>query len=109
MQKSDEDDKFYQLEHDLKLHVAHCEARFEKGDAKFDVLVETMDRNTNAIKALAEGLAKTHDVVQLHEDIQGVARIGRGVQTLLLWVIKWPLIGAGLYATSQWVFDKIAS
>lgn len=94
------DEKLYQFHNEFRQHVERCEERFQKGDDQFQQLISAQQKNTDAIASLIE---ETREVVQLHKDIQGATRLGKGLQSFLAWVIKWPLIGAGLYAGISWV------
>ena len=96
------DEKLYQFHNEFRRHVDRCEERFSDGDQKFEQLIIAQQKNTDAISSLIE---ETRAIVQLHKDIQGVTRIGKGVQGFLAWVVKWPLIGAGLYAIVVWILD----
>ena len=62
--------------------------------------------SSNAL-AIGELVKETSDIVQLHKDLKGVTRIGRGVQSFGLWMLKWPLIGGGLYAVFNWALQHL--
>lgn len=94
------DEKLYQFRTEFRQHVNRCEERFNAGDQKFEQLITAQQRNTEAIASLIE---ETREVVQLHKNLQGAARIGKNAQSFLAWIVKWPLIGAGLYAMFNWV------
>ena len=96
------DEKLYQLHNEFREHVAFCEERFSNGDKQFKQLIQAQQKNTDAISSLIE---ETREVVQLHKDIQGVTRLGKGLQAFLAWVVKWPLVGTGLYAMITWVLS----
>lgn len=95
------DEKLYQFHNEFRQHIARCEKRFNEGDQKFELLIEAQRKNTSAIASLIE---ETREVVQLHKDIQGATRVGKNVQSFLAWVVKWPLIGVGLYGMITWLF-----
>jgi hypothetical protein len=94
------DEKLYQFHSEFTQHMIRCENRFNDNDEKFQHLINAQQNNTAAISSLIE---ETRAIVQLHKDIQGVKRLGEGLQTFLAWVVKWPLIGTGLYAMIMWV------
>jgi hypothetical protein len=98
------DEKLFQFQDEFRQHVDRCEERFKDSDDQFKQLIEAQQKNTDAISSLIE---ETREVVQLHKDIQGATRVGKGLQTFLAWVIKWPLIGAGLYGIISWVIKNI--
>lgn len=93
------DEKLFQFHSEFRQHVERCESRFNDGDEKFEQLISAQQKNTEAIASLIE---ETREIVQLHKDIQGATRIGKNVQSFLTWIIKWPLIGGGLYAMVSW-------
>ncbi len=98
------DEKLYQFHDEFRQHVARCEERFNDGDEQFKQLIQAQQKNTDAISSLIE---ETREIVQLHKDIQGVTRIGKGIQMFLVWVIKWPLIGTGIYAMVNWILKHL--
>ena len=98
------DEKLYQFHNEFRQHVNRCEERFNDGDEQFRQLIQAQQKNTDAISSLIE---ETREVVQLHKDIRGATRIGKNVQSFLAWVVKWPLIGAGLYAMITWILNHL--
>lgn len=98
------DEKLFQFHNDFTEHVAKCEERFTEGDKQFKQLIDVTSKNTIAMTSLID---ETREVVQLYKDVQGVARIGKGVQSFGVWLLKWPLIGGGLYALFNWVINHI--
>ncbi len=98
------DEKLFQLHRDFNEHVIECEKRFTAGDKQFEQLIDVTSQNTVAMTSLIE---ETRAVVQLYKDVQGVARVGKGVQTFGFWLLKWPLIGGGLYALFSWVVKHL--
>lgn len=93
------DEKLLEFQKEFREHVQHCARRFNDGDAQFIKLLEAQQRNTEAISALIE---ETRDIVQLHRDLQGVARVGVGAQKLMAWCLKFGFIGAALAAIVGW-------
>lgn len=92
-------------------HVVDCEKKFTRGADNFKTLFLAQEENTRAqqenTKAVAELIENTKAVVQLYQDLQGVGRMGKGAQGFLTWVIKWPLIGGGLYGMCKWVMNHL--
>ena len=78
-------------------HVITVETRFE-------ALLTAQESNTKAIALLTE---ETRDIIRIHKDLKGAARIGMSVQKFGLWMLKWPLIGMGLYTTYNWIVDHL--
>ena len=89
-----------------------CE-RFEQHELdeskKFDKLIEAQKVNTDAISTLTESISKLVDdtaaIIQLHNDFQGAARVGKGIQGFMLWLLKWGAIGTGAVASITWLID----
>ena len=73
-------------------------------DQRFDALLVAQEGNTQAITALVED---TREIVQIHKDFQGATRLGTSVQKFGLWLLKWPLIGMGLYTAFNWIVDHL--
>lgn len=88
-------EKLMQLELKVDEHIIECREEFRKGERRFDKLISCQEANTAAITSLVE---ETRDVIQLHRDLQGAARVGKRVQGFMMWFSKWPVIGVGLYA-----------
>ena len=92
------------LNQKLEDHIEHTNARFDKGDERFDIISKCLMDNTAAVNRSSE---ETKELVTLWHDIQGVTRIGMSVQRFGIWVIKWPLIGGGLYTAYHWVVQNL--
>ena len=93
-----------QLEQRLNDHIEHCDARFEEGRKQLDELLTSTQRSTDAVNRLT---SETAEFVELYRDMKGVVRIGVIVQKAGLWVIKWPLIGTGIYAIYKWFTSEL--
>lgn len=98
------DARLFQFHEDFQQHVDRCEERFNDTDDQFKQLIEAQKKNTDAISSLIE---ETRSIVQLHKDLQGVTRLGKRIQTFLIWVVKWPIIGTGLYAIYAWSLKQL--
>lgn len=101
-------DKLYQdLHARFEQHVERFEQHEMDDVMKFDKLVAAQQRNTDAVSNLTISVTSlvenTSSVVQLHKDLQGAARVGKGVQNFMLWLLKWGFIGAGISAAIMWV------
>jgi len=89
------------------------ERRIEKHESdtfmKFNKLIKAQEENTKAISKLTESVSSvvkgTSAIIQLHKDIQGAARIGKGVQGFMLWCLKWGFIGTGVATGLMWLID----
>jgi hypothetical protein len=63
---------------------------------------ECQRKNTEAIEKL---VVSTSDMVETYRDFQGVTRVGKGVQNLMLFLLKWGVIGTGAVASIKWLID----
>lgn len=81
--------------------------RDEQQNRRFDALMQSQEKNTYAIAELTSQVSAvvndTKDIVQLHKDFQGAARVGKGVQDLMLWLMKWGTIGGALAASVHYI------
>ena len=57
-------------------------------------LVAVTQQNQTQMSVLIE---ETRDLVSFYKDVQSMGRMGKRLQTVLVWVAKWPLIGSALY------------
>lgn len=78
--------------------------RFDKHEIeeskKFDAMINALNQNTTSIDKLTD---ETRAIVDLHRDLRGTARVGKSVQSALLWLVKWGAIGTALAAFIKWV------
>lgn len=71
------------------------EQQFEHLTALIEKQAELTAKNQEQLGSL---ISESLDLLQLYKDLQGLGRIGSGLQKFAFWVMKWPLIGAGLYS-----------
>lgn len=98
------DEKLYNFQEEFREHVIRCEQRFNDGDAQFKQLIDAQQKNTDAIALLIE---ETREVVQLHRDIQGTARVGKSLQNFIIWLLKWGAVGTGIAVALKGAADFI--
>ncbi len=84
-------------------HVADGELRWQQQQQMWESIAESQKANATAISVL---IRETRDVVQLTRDVQGAARIGHGLQSFVLWMLKWGTIGAAIVAAVTYFSDK---
>lgn len=112
------DDKLFQLCNDFNDHMEKFDEhvqRFEdhetREEEKFIRLVEAQQKNTDAISELTGQVSSlvtdTKDIIQIHRDFQGAARIGTNLQSFLLWLAKWGVIGGALAAAGNWMIEHL--
>jgi len=103
---------------ELKLdnHITKTERQFEDGKVEFAKLrssiednTEIVEANTRAMEALVTKVGKSDGVVEAWDNIVGAAKLGNALQKFGLWLLKWPLIGAGLYTVWKWVMNNLPS
>jgi isoaspartyl peptidase/L-asparaginase-like protein (Ntn-hydrolase superfamily) len=98
------EDRLNQLEVKLDTHMRDCDKRLNRIDDRAEKLIQSQERCTEALEKLTND---TSGVVELYNNAQGAVTIGIGVQKFGLWVLKWPLIGAGLYAAFDWIIKHL--
>lgn len=91
--------KLYQMQAQLQEHAE----QFRQIDLRFERLIASQERNTQAISHLIE---ETRDIIQLHKDIQGATRLGAKVQDFGVWLARWGVIGTAIYAALRWTIDN---
>jgi len=107
------EDELFRLNQRLEAHVMRFE-QYERRERKdLDRLVEAQkanakiqQANTDAITSIAKSTASlvedTKEIIQLHKDFQGAARMGKSVQGFMLWCLKWGVIGTGIVTGITW-------
>ena len=90
----------------IEMHddVKALKERFDRHEAeeakKFDAMINAVNQNTTSIDKLTD---ETRVIVELHRDLQGTARVGKSVQSALLWLAKWGAIGTALAVFIKWI------
>lgn len=109
--------------HDVYLFQQMCEKfknhveRFEQHELdeikKFDRLIDAQQKNTAAISELTQSVSKiiesTSAVIRLHKDFQGAARVGKGFQNFMMWLLRWGAIGTGVVSIMVWSINRLNS
>jgi hypothetical protein len=98
-----------ELKEKLNQHVEAFETFKIEESAKFDRLLSTQQKNTDAIYELTTSVSRLVDdtsaVVQLHKDLTGAARVGKGVQSFMVWCLKWGAIGAAVVSATHYIVN----
>jgi hypothetical protein len=101
--------EFHQHKEEEEAWRAGQDLRWTQLDKNWTLLVdattksaECQIKNTEAIDKLVES---TGDMVQTYRDFQGVTRIGKGVQSFCLFLLKWGFIGTSLVAMIHFVIS----
>jgi len=95
------EERFNQLENMITQHTSHCERRFNERDEQFNKMLHAQ---AETIEALNHLTTATKDMIETYNHIRGAVVIGQSIQKFGLWLIKWPLIGAGLYGLFNYLF-----
>lgn len=99
---SDTDQKISKLTERFEQHLHHFEQHKKDEDCKFDKLIDAQQVNTESINQLASSVntltKDTGEIVNLYRDFQGTIRLGKSVQSFMLWCLKWGMIGTGAVA-----------
>lgn len=94
------DQRLNELSQKLDAHISESHQRF--GD-----LLDAQLECTKAVQNLTE---TTRGVVEVYNNLNGAIVVGKKVQTFGLWLLKWPVIGYGLYHLAKQVgilMDKV--
>lgn len=87
-----------QLLSDLRDRQDRLEEEFhssrKRTEEMLQQLVAVTQQNQTQMSVLIE---ETRDLVSFYKDVQSMGRMGKRIQTAMIWVSKWPLIGTGLY------------
>ena len=106
------DEKLFQLCRDFEEHKNRFTLHEQREIEKFDRIIQAQERNTQAIGELtiqvSDLVGDTRDIVQLHRDFQGVARVGTGVQAFSLWCLKWGGILGALGISINWIVEHFS-
>lgn len=96
------DQELVEMHNDVKDLKERFERHEDEEAKKFDAMINAVNQNTTSIDKLTD---ETRAIVDLHRDLQGTARVGKSVQSALLWLVKWGAIGAALAAFVKWALD----
>jgi hypothetical protein len=106
------DQKLFQLCKDFKEHQARFERHEERETATFGRILDAQHENTKAIGDLTGQITslvtETRASVQLTRDLEGITRVGGGVQKFVLWCLKWGGILGGLGVGISWIIDHFS-
>lgn len=106
---SNSDERIIELCEKFEEHVERFEQHELREDEKFDKLIDAQSTNTDAISKLTDSVSSLVDdtgaIIKLHKDFQGAARIGTGVQSFMLWLLKWGAIGTGTVTALTYVIN----
>jgi len=97
-------------DHKEEVHndLGELSGRFDRHETeeakKFDAMINAVNQNTSSIDKLTD---ETRAIVDLHRDLQGTARVGKSVQSALLWLAKWGAIGTALAAAIKWALEFV--
>lgn len=98
------DEMLTQFKDEFTAHIEKYEERIKTDDARFGSIIDLQHQNAEAIKTLID---ETRDVVRIHRDLQGVARVGIGLQKFMVWCLKFGFIGGGVAAIVAWVIHYL--
>ena len=106
------DEKLFQLCEKFDRHVERFDEHESREEEKFNRLIEAQQNNTQAISELTGQVSAlvtdTRDIVQLHKDFRGAARVGSGIQGFVLWCMKWGGIIGGLGAALHYLVEHFS-
>lgn len=105
------DAKLFRLCQEFDKHVVRFDEHERRETETFGRILKAQEQNTVVIGELTGQVTalveNTAGVVQLHQDLQGTARLGKKFQNFMIWLLKWGAIGAGIAAGLMWVIEKL--
>jgi len=100
------DDRFTALHGHFNRRMDEFDERLkEETKAKAEIL-EAINANSAKSDAIAESVA---GILHIEESIKGSVVVGGAVQSLIWWLMKWGVIGAGLAGGITWILDKFST
>ena len=88
------------MKEDIAMLSKRLDGHILQEEQKFNSMIEAVQENTKSINILT---SETRSIVELHRDFSGAARVGKGIQSFLLWVVKWGVIGSAIGACINWI------
>ena len=98
------DGELVELKQQLKSHIEHEDAWRIEQDARWERVLSATESNTKAVGILIE---ETRDIVQLHKDLQGAARLGQKLQNMFIWLMKWGAIGTAIAGAIHYIVNHV--
>lgn len=78
---------------------------------QLELVIEATHSNTTAVSDLAVQVSKlscdTRDIVELHKDFRGFARVASKIQAGAIWLMKWGAIGTSVAFALQWIVGRL--
>jgi hypothetical protein len=106
------DEKLFQLCKDFEEHKERFEKHEQRETATFGRILDAQHENTKAIGNLTGQITslvtETRASVQLTRDLEGITRVGSGVQRFAIWCLKWGGILGGLGVGISWIIDHFS-
>ena len=97
------DEELTQLKQQFTAHKAQFEERW----TQLAAMVAENTRLTNGLAVDIKRVAtSTEGVVRLYTDVQAAARVGLGLQKLIVFLAKWGIIGTALAKFATYVLAK---
>lgn len=114
--RRDGDEEIQALRKAFDRHILDEEAWRMKQDARWEKQDELWEKVADRLEALAEGqnkntadlatlIQETRDVVQLTKDLQGIGRVGTGIQRVAFWLAKWGVVVGILGTGMHWILN----
>jgi hypothetical protein len=105
------DEKFNQLEAQVTKHIAECNLQFnelrELVRSNVRCVGELIDAQKESTVAITNLAKETQGVVEVYNNVSGAVKVGSAVQNFGFWLMKWGVIGAGIYTGIKFVSSWI--
>lgn len=105
-------ERFNQLENKMNDHIELCRSEFERinsrnaeVDDRIEKLIVSQQQSTEAMDRLTEA---TRGVVEVYNNVNGAIKVGTTMQRFLLWVLKWPVLGAAIFTSINYLGELLS-
>jgi len=92
----------HDLQQKVVSHIHDTEIKFDRGENQFQEILAQLKTLSIAINTIE---VSTKGIIQLHKDVEGAVRLGKGLQSFFLWCLKWGVIGTAAAFIINWLVD----
>jgi hypothetical protein len=92
------------VEEGLQDHIVYCRQQFSRQTESIDRIEKALEESCKRMERISHD---TEEIITTWRDIKGAVSIGVHVQKVGLWIVKWPLIGTGLYVILRYFIPEL--
>lgn len=97
-------EKVSPVETGLQDHIEYTKNQFEAGQKQMESLEECIHKNAEAIEEVRQN---TKAMAEAWSHLESVIKVGITVQKFGIWVVKWPVIGLGIYSIIRYIVPEL--